>query len=91
MALIYHIRENEKLIIDSGCSHHMNGHKSKFQHLEHYDDGSIRFGNDEPYYVKGKGCITQTNELRCDNSYQFEGPKHNLLSVAHLNNIGFKV
>ena len=40
---------------------------------------------------KEKGCIFITNELRCDNAYWVEGLKHNLLSVAQLNNIGFKV
>ena len=91
MALISHIRKNDTCIIDSGCSHHMTGDKSKFEHLEHYDGGNVRFGNDEPCYVKGKGCITLTDELRCDNAYLVGGLKHNLLSVAHLNNIGFKV
>ena len=31
-----------------------------------------------------------TNELICDNDYWVEGLKNNLLSVAQLNNIGFK-
>ena len=57
MALISHIRKNDTWIIDSGYSHHMTGDKSKFEHLEFYDGGSVRFGNDEPCYVKGKGCI----------------------------------
>ena len=59
--------------------------------LQHHDGGNVRFGNDEPCYVKGKGCITLTNELRYDNAYWVEGLEHNLLSVALLNNIGFKV
>ena len=44
--------------------------------MEHYDGGSVRFGN---------------NELRRDNAYWVEGLKHNLLSLAQLNNIRFKV
>lgn len=32
-----------------------------------------------------------TNELVCDNDYRVEGLKHNLLSVAQLNKIGFKL
>lgn len=91
MALIYHVSKNDPWIIDSGCSHHMSGDKSKFEHLEHYDGGIVRFRNDEPCYVKGKGCIALTNELKCDNAYWVEGLKHNLLSVEQLNNIGFKV
>lgn len=91
MALISHVRKNDTWIIDSGCSHHMTGDKIKFEHMEHYDGGSVRFGNNEPCYIKGKGCILLTNELRRDNAYWVEGLKHNLLSVAQLNKIGFKV
>ena len=91
MALISHIGKNYTWIIDSGCSHHMIGDKSKFEQLEHYDGGSVRFGNNEPYCIKGKGCITLTKEFRCDNAYLVEGLNHNLLSVAQLNNFGLKV
>ena len=41
--------------------------------------------------MKGKGCIALTNDLRCDNAYWVQGLKHNLLSVAQLNNTRFKV
>ena len=78
-------------IIDSGCSHHMIGDKIKFEHMKHYDDGSVRFENNEPCCIKGKCCISLTNEFICDNAYWVEGLKDNLLSVAQLNNIGFKV
>ena len=40
---------------------------------------------------KRKGKISLTKELVCDNAYWVEGLKHNLLSVAQLINIGFKV
>ena len=59
--------------------------------MEHYDRGSVRFGNNEPYYIKGKGRISLTNELVCDNSYWFAGLKHNFLIVAQLINIRFRV
>ena len=41
--------------------------------------------------IKGRGRISLTKELVCDNAYLFEGLKHNFLSVAQLINIGFKV
>ena len=81
IALISYVSKNDTWIFDSGCSHHMTSDKSKFEYLEHYDGGSVRFGNDEPCYVKGKGCITLTDDLRCDTSYWVEGMKNNLLSV----------
>ena len=33
--------------------------------MEHYDGGSVRFGNNEPCCIKGKGRISLTNELVC--------------------------
>ena len=91
MALISHVHKNDTWIIDSGCSHHMTRDRIKFEHFEHYDGGSVRFGNNEPCRIKGKGRISLTNELVCDNAYWVEGLKHNLLSVEQLINIGFKV
>ena len=66
----------------------MTGDKTKF---EHYDGGSLRFGNNEPCCIKGKRRISLTKELIFNDAYWVEGLKHNLLSVAQLNNIGFKV
>ena len=63
MALIYHVSKNDTWIIDSGCSHHMTREKTKFEHFEHYDGGSVRFGNNEPCCIKEKHCISLTNEL----------------------------
>ena len=60
----------------------MTGDKSKFEKSKHYDGGSVRFGINEPYYIKGKSCIVLTKELKCDNTYWVEVLKHNLLSVA---------
>ena len=61
------------------------------KNLEHYDGGSVRFGNNEPYCVKQKGCTILTKELRCDSDYWVEGLKNNILSVVQLKKIGFKV
>ena len=69
----------------------MASDKTKFEHLEHYDGGSFRFGNNERCYVKGKWCIALIEGIKFDNAYWVEGLRHNLLSVAQLNNIGFKV
>ena len=91
MALISHVKKNDTWIIDSGCSHHMTRDKTKFEHFEDYDGGSVRFRNNEPCCIKGRGRISLTKELVCDNAYWVKGLKHNLLSVAQLNNIGFKV
>ena len=82
MALISHVRKNDTWIIDSGFSHHMTSDKTKFEYFEHCDGGSVRFGNNEPCYIKGRGRISLTKELVCDNAYWVEGLKHNFLTVA---------
>ena len=54
--LISHFGKNDSCIIDSGCSHHMICDLSKFDNLEEINDGgTIKFGNNVPYLVKGKG------------------------------------
>ena len=50
--LISHVGKNDTWIINSGCSHHMNGDKSMFEHFEYYDGGSVRFGNNECCCIK---------------------------------------
>ena len=82
MTLISYVIKNDTWIIDSGCSHHMTGDKTKFENMEHYYGASVRFGNNEPCCIKGKGCISLTNELRCDDSYWVERLKNNLLTVT---------
>ena len=66
MALISHVSKNDTWIIDSGCSHHMTRDRTKF---EYYDGGSVRFENNEPCCIKGKGHISLTNELICYKAY----------------------
>ena len=60
----------------------MTSDKTKFEHMEHYDGGSVRFRNNELCCIKKKVFISLTNEFRCDNAYWVEGLKNNILSVA---------
>ena len=53
-ALVTCVNKNDRWIIDSGCSHHMIGDKSKFFTLNYYDGNSVRFGNDAPCLIKEK-------------------------------------
>ena len=39
--LVTYVNKNDKWIIDSGCSHHMIGDKSKFVTLNYYDGNSV--------------------------------------------------
>lgn len=38
-ALVAKVEEKDEWVIDSGCSHHMTGDKSKFVSVEWYDGG----------------------------------------------------
>lgn len=87
-ALVSHFDNSNEWIIDSGCSHHMTGDRRKFLSLEEYDGGAVRFGNDAPCMVKGKGSISLNGKNSVDNVYWVEGLRHNLLSVAQLNDKG---
>ena len=44
-ALVTCVNKNDKWIIESWCSHHMTGDKSKFITFTQYYENSVRFGN----------------------------------------------
>lgn len=64
--------KNDRWIIDSGCSHHMTRDKSKFITLNYCDGNSVRFCNDTPCLIKGKGSIKLTEKILCDHAYYVE-------------------
>jgi hypothetical protein len=47
-------RQKNPWYIDSGCSKHMTGEKSKFSSLSESKSGNVNFGNDAPGKIKGK-------------------------------------
>ena len=55
--LVTYMKKIKKWIIDSGFSHHMTGDKSNFITFTQYDGNSVRFGNNAPCQIKGKGSI----------------------------------
>ena len=54
LTLISHVTKNDTWIINIGYSHHMTRDKTKFEHMEHYDGGSVRFGNNKPCVLREK-------------------------------------
>ena len=91
ITLVTYVNKTDRWIIDSGCSYYRKGDKSKFITLNHYDGNSVRFGNDAPCMINGKGSIKLTERISCDNAYYVEGLNYNLLSVSQLTNVGCKV
>jgi hypothetical protein len=71
--------------IDSGCSKHMTGDRSKFLTLSDSKSGNVTFGNDAPGKVKGKGIVSLSNGKRkAQDVLLVENLKHNLLSVSQV-------
>lgn len=88
--LVSYVTKSDKWIINSGCSHHMTSDKSKFITLENYNGNNVRFSNDAPYLIKGKGSIRLIDKIMCENAYYVEGVNYNMLSVSQLNSLVYK-
>jgi hypothetical protein len=78
--------------IDSGCSKHMTGDKSKFLTLSEKKSGDVTFGNDAPGKIKGKGMVSLSNgKGKSQDVLLVDGLKHNLLSVSQVCDKGCEV
>jgi hypothetical protein len=78
--------------IDSGCSKHMTGDRSKFITISDSKSGNVTFGNDAPGKVKGKGIVSLSNGKRkAQDVLLVENLKHNLLSVSQVCDQGCEV
>jgi hypothetical protein len=78
-------RQKNPWYIDSGCSKHMIGDKSKFLTLSESKSGNVTFGNDALGKIKGKGMVSLSNSKgKAQDVLFLEGLKHNLLSVSQV-------
>ena len=76
-------RKKDPWYIDSGCSKHMFGDKSKFLTLREHRSGNVTFGNDAPGKIRGKGIVSLNNgKGKAQDILFVDGLKHNLLSVS---------
>ena len=79
-------------VLDSGCSSHMTGDKEKFIKLQHYEGGSVKFGNDDGAKICGKGVVQlMANKIRSEEVLYVSGLRHNLLSVSQICDKGHEV
>ncbi|WP_274923123.1 hypothetical protein, partial [Streptomyces clavifer] len=79
-------------VLDSGCSSHMTGDKAKFVKLQHYEGGSVKFGNDDGAKICGKGVVQlMANKIRSEEVLYVSGLRHNLLSVSQICDKGHEV
>jgi hypothetical protein len=85
-------REKNPWYIDSGCSKHMTGDKSKFLTLSESKSGNVTFGNDAPGKIKGKEMVSLSNgKGKAQDVLFLEGLKHNMLSVSQVYDRGCEV
>lgn len=72
-------------ILDSGCSSHMTGDKSKFVKIEKHEGGAVKFGNNEGAEIRGKGTVSLLDgKIKATDVLYVKGLKHNLLSVCKI-------
>lgn len=85
-------RQKDPWYIDSGCSKHMSGDKSKFMSLTEHKSGNVTFGNDAPGKIRGKGMVSLSNgKGKAQDVLFVDGLKHNLLSVSQMCDKGCEV
>jgi len=77
--------------LDSGCSKHMTGDKSKFLSLSFKQEGHVTYVNNNKGRILGKGSIGDKDILVIHDVLYVEGLKHNLMSISQLCDKGFQV
>lgn len=78
-------------VLDSGCSHHMTGDKSKFLSFRNHPGGFVKFGDNTGLYITGIGNVLINNDTSINDVYYVEGLKYNLLSVSQICDSGLQV
>ncbi|XP_042973126.1 uncharacterized protein LOC122304931, partial [Carya illinoinensis] len=79
------------ITLDSGCSRHMTGDKTKFFDLRSKEEGHVTFGDNSKGKIVGIGKIGNESSLIIEDVLLVEGLKHNLLSISQLCDKGFTV
>ena len=81
-ALQVPVRGNNTWYLDSGCSKHMTGDKSRFLSLGSYYGGTVTFGDNKKGEIIAIGKVGKSSSHAIDNVFLVEGLKHNLLSIS---------
>ncbi|XP_042983258.1 uncharacterized protein LOC122312662, partial [Carya illinoinensis] len=79
------------ITLDSGCSRHMTGDKTKFFDLRSKEEGHVTFEDNSKGKIVGIGKIGNESSLIIEDVLLVEGLKHNLLSISQLCDKGFTV
>nr|GEV66681.1 retrovirus-related Pol polyprotein from transposon TNT 1-94 [Tanacetum cinerariifolium] len=80
--------------IDSGCSNHITGNRSKFERLDESEKSQIRLGDDKQIKIEGRGTamVMLNSEKKLIPDVHFASClAHNLLSVGQLMETGHSI
>ena len=87
--MVSQVEKKYNWIIDSDCSHHMNGTIKKFVDFKCQDAEIVKVGNNVACPVKGIGSITLDDKTNTEDVYFLDGLKHNLLNIEQLVDKGY--
>ena len=82
---------SEQWYLDSGCSKHMTGDRSKFSILTPRNKGYVTYGDNNKGKILGVGRVGKPPNTTIDGVLYVEGLKHNLLSISQLCDKGFNI
>ena len=77
--------------LDSGCSKHKTGDKSKFLSISFKKEGHVTYEDNNKGRILGRGSIGDKDILVIHDVLYVEGLKHNLLSISQLCDKGYQV
>ncbi|PKA47763.1 hypothetical protein AXF42_Ash014540 [Apostasia shenzhenica] len=78
-------------LLDSGCSRHMTGDKSKFITLKPRNGGLVTFGDDTKKRIIGIGKVGKDSTTFIDKVLLVDGLAYNLLSISQLCDNGYDI
>src|SRR6185295_11236404 len=70
--------------IDSGCSYHMTGKKSKMSSLHRLQGGNISFGDKSKGRICGMGTVKLNDHIEVNSVHLVENLGFDLMSVSQL-------
>jgi len=77
--------ENQHMwYLDSGCSKHMTGVKSKFVNLILKQEGHVTYGDNNKGKILERGTISDKSNFLIHDVLYLEGLKHSLLNISQL-------
>jgi len=76
------MKNMEMWYLDSGCSKHMSGDKSKFVNINFKQEGHVTYENNNKGNILGRDTSGDKNNFLVHDVLYVEGLKHSLLSIS---------